>query len=361
MRAVRWTFVGLVVSVVVRGGEAQGPGVSLPVANASFELPAIPSGTFSTTSPPPGWQVFGNGINFGARTIGVLDPAGTLLYPGPVPDGENVGVVFLMDDPGNQTTFANIEAGMEQTLSVALATHTRYTLTVAVGNIANDPSPPNSQFQFAGFPGYRIELVAGGTTLVADASSLLPPEGQFLTSTRTVTIGASHPQVGALLGIRLVNLNAAPGLEVNFDDVRLEAELLPSGQANTTASSLTIDGVGAPGVPGPFQLLVGSPTLTLSWVGEPNAPVTLAVGPLNPGGAFVPGLGSVDVGTPPLFADLGFLTTGIGSPTNASGGASEVISLPPGISGLVVDVQGIVGAPPPIQVALTAAFRLTFL
>jgi hypothetical protein len=90
------------------------------VTNHSFELPAIGAGTFSTTVAPPGWSVYGNGINFGARTIGVLHPNTTTLYIEPVPDGQNVGVIFLMDNPGNQTQFAGIEAGMQQTLTATL-------------------------------------------------------------------------------------------------------------------------------------------------------------------------------------------------------------------------------------------------
>ena len=43
---------------------------------------------------------------------------------------------------------------------------------------------------------------------------------------RQVAIGEAHPQLGAQLEVRLINLNipgppATPGIEVNFDDVRL--------------------------------------------------------------------------------------------------------------------------------------------
>ncbi len=197
--------------------------VNVPIVNPGFEQPPIPTGTFLTTAPPPGWAVYGAGIDFGFRTIGVLDPATTTLYAVPAPEGENVGVVFLLDDPGNQGVPAGIEAGMEQTLTETLAPNTRYTLTVEVGNIANDPDPPNNQFQFNGFPGYRIDLLAGGVPLISDDDTLLPVEGTFSTSTRTFTTGSSPAQVGQPLGIRLVNLNASAGIEVNFDDVRLTA------------------------------------------------------------------------------------------------------------------------------------------
>ena len=41
-------------------------------------------------------------------------------------------------------------------------------------------------------------------------NSLLIPEAEFLTSTLTVDIGASHANLGEALGIRLVNLNVTP-------------------------------------------------------------------------------------------------------------------------------------------------------
>lgn len=282
---------------------ANGQLTPIPVANPSFESPSIASGTFSTTSAPPGWQVFGQGIDFGNRTIGVLNPATTTLYTSPVPDGDNVGVVFLLDDPGQQTVFAGIEAGMQQTLPTLLQLGTRYTLTLEVGNIANDASPPHNNFEFAGFPGYRVELTAGGIPLAVDDDSLLPAEGGFLTSVIEVTTGAAHAQAGQPLGIRLVNLNAAPGLEVNFDDVRLMAE--PCGPL---ASSETVR-LGSP--PNPAALLPGQtsgPAIGATWdplidhaAFAPTAVIDVLVVTALPANQPSP-LGTVlcDVSAPPL-------------------------------------------------------------
>jgi hapalindole H/12-epi-hapalindole U/12-epi-fischerindole U synthase len=198
---------------------------SLVVNNHSFELPIIAPGTFSATAAPIGWSVYGNGINFGGRTIGVLRPGTTTLYVEPVPDGNNVGLVFLLDNQANQTQFASIEAGLQQTLTATLQPMRRYTLRVEVGNIANIA---NGTFQFGGFPNYRIDLMAGASVIASDLNSLLPGEGRYLTSTITFAAAASNPLVGQPLGIRLVNLNNAPGIEVNFDNVRLTAEpILP--------------------------------------------------------------------------------------------------------------------------------------
>ncbi|MEO1510668.1 MAG: hypothetical protein AAFU70_01220, partial [Planctomycetota bacterium] len=58
------------------------------------------------------------------------------------------------------------------------------------------------------------------------------PEGEFRTSTIELVVGASHPQLGGALEIRLLNLNMEdtpedPGIEVDFDDVRLDASANP--------------------------------------------------------------------------------------------------------------------------------------
>jgi hypothetical protein len=247
---------------------------SIAIQNASFEAPAIGAGTFSTTSPPPGWQGYGN-LNFGNRTIGVLNPATTALYAVPPPHGNNVGVVFLLDNPSQQGQFASIEAGLQQTLASVLQTATRYTLTVEVGNIAFVPTPPHNQFAFGGFPGYRVDLMAGGTVIASDTNTLLPSEGGFATSIVTVDIGASHPLVGQALRIRLVNLNAAPGIEVNFDDVSLDATPI------STWTDLGFAKSGAAGLPS----LVGSGPLTTGQMNQlvlaqavPAAPAWIVAG-----------------------------------------------------------------------------------
>jgi len=198
----------------------------LTVQNAGFETPFLADNTFNVSSPgPSGWSAYGT-INHNNRSIGAVNPTGSTLYPGGAPEGRNVGVVFLMDNPGNQSQFAGIESGLVQTLAATLQTNTRYTLTVEVGNMANDPSPSNT-FVFTGFPGYRVDLLAGGQVIASDNNSLLPSEGTFLTSQFSLSIGASHVLAGQSLGIRLVNLNAGPGIEVNFDNVRLDATAIP--------------------------------------------------------------------------------------------------------------------------------------
>jgi len=183
--------------------------------NASFELPVTPPDSFIANAPPMGWQSYGTAINFSNRTIGVLNPNTTSLYLDPVPAGQNVGVVFLLDSLPTPT-----EAGLSQTVSENLALNTTYRLTVQVGNLNPQAGLP---YDFTGFPGYRVDLMAGTTVIASDANTLFPGEGRFLLSSVTATIGGSHPAAGQTLRIRLVNLDAAPGIEVNFDDVKLTA------------------------------------------------------------------------------------------------------------------------------------------
>ena len=191
---------------------------SITILNSSFEQPVTANNSFVTTGPPLSWNIYGS-INNSNRAVGVLNPNTTSLYLDAVPHGANVGVVFLLDNPGNHAQFNNSPAGLEQTLAAVLQTNSKYTLTVHVGNL-NQDSPP-TPYQFIGFPQYRIELLAGGVALAQDANTLLPNEGRFLISTVSVDIPATHPQENQNLGLRLINSNSAVGIEVNFDMVTL--------------------------------------------------------------------------------------------------------------------------------------------
>jgi hypothetical protein len=193
---------------------------SIFIQNHSFEDPNAGNGIFivSDSSGPPGWNIHGP-TGAGTRFFGVLNPSGTTLYTEPVPDGDNVGVVFL-STPGVAA------GGLEQILADTLQLNTQYTLRVDVGNIANDPNPPHNAFNFSGFPGYRIELLAGSTIVASDHNTLTISEGAFETSTILFSTGSFHPNENQALGIRLMNLNGG-GIEVNFDNVRLDAIAVP--------------------------------------------------------------------------------------------------------------------------------------
>jgi len=204
---------------------------TIVISNHSFEAPSVSPGNFNVMAPPPGWSVSGSILLSGWRSVGVVNPNSTQLYLDPVPQGSNIGVVFL------GPTYSNIPTGLFQMLTTTLQARTTYTLTVAVGNMALDPNPPHNQFNFTGFPGYRVELTAGEFVVAADHNTLLPDEGRFLTSTVFAVTSSSHTNIGLPLGIRLINLDSAPGIEVNFDDVRLDATPVPDPVITVSSAS----------------------------------------------------------------------------------------------------------------------------
>jgi hypothetical protein len=218
--------------------------VPVPIANAGFEdlylgsnLPPeyggdVPTGSFPTGPPPAGWSAwYENGSAQAGMFLGVLNPGTTAdhapdppCFPDGAPEGDNVVLVYMDGDAGGD------EYGVEQALGVDLAPHTVYTLTVEVGDIASCAglvSPYQSFFDLQGFPSYRVQLLAGGEVVAEDPGMLAPGDGNFATTVVTLTTGAVLPVEGAL-AIRLVNRNepdvgGVDGLEVDFDDVRLDA------------------------------------------------------------------------------------------------------------------------------------------
>jgi hypothetical protein len=210
---------------------------SIAIANPSFEENFAPDGgfpVFPAAVGPTGWSVYDPGsiLNGNLSSIGVLNPTGTTFYSTPVPDGRNVAIVFLQDSPGEGP------AGVRQFLSATLQADTRYTLSVAIGNIASGTGlGPYAGFGFtnlSGFPGYQVEVLAGGIQVALDDNSLGTSlaDGSFGLSTLVFDGNARPEALGQTLEIRLINLNltgtaTAPGIEVNFDNVQLTTSPVP--------------------------------------------------------------------------------------------------------------------------------------
>jgi hypothetical protein len=225
-------------SVIVMGLITQTVAQSqpLPIVNAGFEADVITPGAFAVLI-PQGWTTYDPGfiINQNANSVGVIRPdVPQSFFPAGAPEGVNAALVFLA---GGQTA----EAGLQQTLSATLQANTRYRCSVQVGNIASGTSLPGSAdgggvfYNLAGFPGYRIDILAGTTVVASDNNSIgaTIPEGEFLDARFYFDATNGHPQLGQNLGIRLVNLNApgtteAPNIEVDFDDVRLTTGPIPA-------------------------------------------------------------------------------------------------------------------------------------
>jgi hypothetical protein len=166
----------------------------IPITNAGFEdTPQLP-GAF-TVVPPPGWALFNpSGMPEEYITTGVFNPSGFGYYTAPTPEGINVGFVA-----GSPFLAVPAPIGLTQVLSTNLQPFTLYTLQVAIG----DPLSAGG-FDLAGFPGYKVQLLAGGTVLAEDDNSLFGtfPEGTFAESSVLFTTGASHLNLGDPLEIR---------------------------------------------------------------------------------------------------------------------------------------------------------------
>ncbi len=160
----------------------------VPITNPGFEADPLPVGGIRVTI--TGWRTSPGGGD------GIFRPTAS-DYPGGIPEGRNVAYVNLS---GNS---------VRQTLSTPLEPNTTYVLSVAVGWNNNDP-----------FAGYIVQLRAGGTVLAEDRSGLHPAQGTWVTSTVRYTSGDAEPELGAPLEIRLLS----PGVQANYDDVRLTAE-----------------------------------------------------------------------------------------------------------------------------------------
>ena len=186
-----------------------------------------------TFGPLNGWGLYDpSGITAGGAGgtyfIGTLRPTPPDFFlPGSY-HGERVGIAFNFFGSGDQG-----EYGLQQTLTETLQPNTTYTLDVGIGNISSGTAENGTFFNIDGFPGYRVDLLAGGVVLASDNNSLagVIGEGQFADSTTTFSTGNSHAQLGQQLQIRLVNLNLVDAafpdadLEVDFDNVRLDATI----------------------------------------------------------------------------------------------------------------------------------------
>ncbi len=225
----------------------------LAVVNAGFE--DITGETISnefTFGPLTGWALYeapgldtsgGNGPDFYIGTLTpqlnteTPEPGDFAFFPDGAAEGNRVGIAFNF--AGRPNTGGGLEYGLSQTLGATLLANTQYTLQIDIGNIASGTSMDGSDFNLAGFPGYRVDLLAGATVLASDNNTLAGSiaEGTFALSTVIFTTGAAHTNLGQNLGIRLVNLNvtdpSAPGadLEVDFDNVRLDATAVPEPSA----------------------------------------------------------------------------------------------------------------------------------
>lgn len=227
-------FLGLIITI------SPAIAASITIANSGFENPdltnvePIVGDEVFTFETPPSWQLYDtSGLipdrpNLETSYPGVWNPSSD-FYPEGVPEGENIGAIFLNQAPGSGVV------GFSQTLSNSLEANTQYNLQVAVGNPGSD--------LFAGFPGYAVQLLAGDTVIAQDNNTLEIPEGGFSTSTLVYSTPVEELNIGQPLQIRLLNTLENSGLEVNFDDVELSTTSTSVPESNSITSLLLL-GIG---------------------------------------------------------------------------------------------------------------------
>ena len=183
----------------------------IPVENSGFEDPVLDDGEYVNLI--TGWDLYNPDELLAIGVHGCWNPQ-TDAYPDEAPEGENIAWVYWL--------FVEQQAvlGMSQTLKATLQADTTYTLTVWVGN----PNAYEGFPEMEGFPGYRVELMAGATVLAVDDNSLVIDEGEFELSSIEYTAEADDPNLGLALTIRLINLLDTLGADADFDDVVLTAD-----------------------------------------------------------------------------------------------------------------------------------------
>lgn len=209
---------------------AAGPPIPIAINNPGFEADPVSPGCFAVFS-VTGWAVYDpNGIQGGGNVVGGLYPEGGPYFPA-APQGDHVAIVYLAGSPHGSPM------GLTQTLAATLRPNTRYTLSAQVGDIASGTGPPPCEvfgfFNLDGFPGYQVQLLAGGGVLAQDDNTLAATidDGEFGLSTTQFVTSADPNQINQSLEVRLINLNIfgtpeEPGIEVDFDDVQLTVECL---------------------------------------------------------------------------------------------------------------------------------------
>lgn len=194
--------------------------------------------TFGT---PNGWTLHDpNGIVAAGFYPGTLEPNGVEFFDELAPEGTRVAILFNNQGQGTG------EWGFQQILSDTLQPYSHYELSIQVGNIGSGYATNGEYFDLSGFPGYRVELLAGDQVIAQDNNSLIIDDREWGTSIVEFTTGGTHDLLGQNLGIRIVNLNVipagytafnAPDSEVDFDQVSLNVTAVPEAGALFVISS----------------------------------------------------------------------------------------------------------------------------
>lgn len=188
------------------------------------------TGAITTTAIPVGEHSFEGAKSVGGWTGGsgavVGSSTASLPFPWTNPGGGcgsgwTTNAQYTGGIPhGDIYAYANSGASIDQTLADTLQAATTYTLTVAVGWRKDLPVTG-----YPVFPGYGIELWAGGTKLVSDydaghggTGAATPAPDQWKDAVVTYT-SPDNVTPGQSLQIRLIGY----GIQTDYDNVRLSS------------------------------------------------------------------------------------------------------------------------------------------
>ncbi len=200
-----WCIIGILSMVLLAQGVAWG--TSIPIANFSFETPAIGTGTWTqlqTVSSIPGWTTYGPYYYAGVINPIIATPPSTpyVSMYAPTPNGSQYAWV-------QSTTIS-------QTLTATLLPSYTYTLQVYIGNRLDTIHIGDSS----------IQLLAGSTPIMN--YSYNPADPLALGYTRLITLSYTAPPSGAPVGQPLEIILADPTGQTWFDDVTLTAVPIPA-------------------------------------------------------------------------------------------------------------------------------------
>jgi len=200
------TTVLLTIALVINVGDARATPIDVGIVNPGFDDLVLGEGA-SDAGEPNGWDIKSAHMQY-KFWYGVWDPE-TDDYSDGASGRENIAYIETRSRPETGIVW------FEQTISGVSLSADDYYLQVDVGN--SDPNDDEG-YNYAGFPGYEIQILAGGNLLGSDANTLSPEENQFLTSQVSFSI---TDQFDGNLTIKLMNLSQGAGREVDFDNVRV--------------------------------------------------------------------------------------------------------------------------------------------